>query len=243
MTQAMPLLHVENLSVAYGRVQAVQGVSFTVAAGAIVAIIGANGAGKTSTLLAISGIVPARGGRIRFRGEDVTRQGAHELVARGIVQTPEGRQVLARMSVEENLLMGAYQRRDAGAVRADLAAQWERFPVLRERRGLPAGSLSGGEQQMLAIARALMARPTLLLLDEPSMGLAPLVVNEIFATLAAIHRDGVTVLLVEQNARKALALAHYVYVMETGRIVLEGSAGELATNEAVTAAYLGRAKR
>ena len=235
-----PLLEVRDLVVSYGRIQAVRGISFTVREGAIVSLIGANGAGKTTTLLAVSGIVPARGGRIFFRGEDVTRKAPHALVARGIVQVPEGRQVLAHMSVEENLMMGAYQRRDAAAVRADLAAQLDRFPALRERRTLPAGSLSGGEQQMLAIARALMARPQLLLLDEPSMGLAPMLVSEIFRILAEIHAEGKTILLVEQNARKALAISDYAYVMETGRIALEGTGAELAGNDAVTAAYLGR---
>ena len=235
-----PVLDVRDLVVSYGRVQAVRGISFVVREGAVVSLIGANGAGKTTTLLAISGIVPARGGRIFFRGEDVTRKAPHALVARGIVQVPEGRQVLAHMSVEENLMMGAYQRRDTAAVRADLAAQLDRFPALRERRTLPAGSLSGGEQQMLAIARALMARPQLLLLDEPSMGLAPMLVSEIFRILAEIHAEGKTILLVEQNARKALGISDYACVMETGRIVLEGTGAELAGTEAVTAAYLGR---
>jgi branched-chain amino acid transport system ATP-binding protein len=236
---APPLLEVENLSVAYGRVQAVRDVSLVVPDGTIVALIGANGAGKTTTLSAISGVTPARGGSIRFRGESIARRAPHEIVARGIVQVPEGRQVLARMSVEENLHMGAYQRRD-GDVRSDLDALFDRFPVLRERRALMAGSLSGGEQQMLAIARALMARPRLLLLDEPSMGLAPLLVDQIFSILAEIHASGTTILLVEQNARKALALCDYAYVMETGRVTLHGTAEELAGNEAVTAAYLGR---
>ncbi len=238
--RAPPLLEVDDLVVSYGRVQAVRGISLTVPEGAIVSLVGANGAGKTTTLLAISAVVRARAGRIRLSGEDITHRAPHEVVARGVVQAPEGRQVLAHMSVEENLEMGAYQRRDTAAVRADLAAQYERFPVLRERRSLPAGSLSGGEQQMLAIARALMARPRLLLLDEPSMGLAPMLVNEIFRILAEIHAEGKTILLVEQNARKALAMSDYAYVMETGRITLEGAGAELADNEAVTAAYLGR---
>ena len=233
------LLEVEDLHVAYGRVQAVRGISFAVPEGAIVSLIGANGAGKTTTLAAISGIVPARAGRIRYRGEEIGRLPPHAIVRRGIVQAPEGRQVIARMSVEENLAMGAYQRRDR-EVGKDIAAMYARFPVLGERRRLPAGSLSGGEQQMLAIARALMARPRLLLLDEPSMGLAPLLVNEIFRILAEIHAEGKTILLVEQNARKALAISDYAYVLETGRVTLAGPGAELAKDERVVAAYLGR---
>src|SRR5579884_639239 len=237
-TSDAPLLQVRDLAVSYGRVQAVRGISFDVPEGAIVALIGANGAGKTTTLLALSGILPVRAGQVVFAGRDLTNAPAHEVVRQGIVQAPEGRQVLAHMSVEENLAMGAFQRRDAG-VRADVDAMYARFPVLHERRNLPAGSLSGGEQQMLAIARALMARPRLLLLDEPSMGLAPLLVNEIFRILAEIHDEGKTILLVEQNARKALAISDYAYVMETGRIILEGRGEDLAGDEAVTAAYLG----
>jgi branched-chain amino acid transport system ATP-binding protein len=212
-----PLLAVEGLHVAYGRVAAVRGISFSVPEGAIVSLIGANGAGKTTTLAAISGVVPVRSGRIRFRGEEITRLPPHAIVRRGIVQVPEGRQVLAYLSVEENLAMGAYHRR------------------------LPAGSLSGGEQQMLAIARALMARPKMLLLDEPSMGLAPLLVNEIFRILAEIHAEGRTILLVEQNARKALAISDYAYVLETGRVTIAGPGADLANDERVVAAYLGRA--
>ena len=238
MTVTTPLLEVTDLAVSYGRVEAVRGVTFTVAAGAAVTLIGANGAGKTSTLLAISGVLPKRGGRVHFRGEDVTGLPPHQLVQRGIVQAPEGRQVLAQMSVEENLLMGAYLRRGR-AVQRDVQAMYERFPVLGERRRLAAGSLSGGEQQMLALARALMARPQLLLLDEPSMGLAPLLVDQIFQILADIHTGGASLLLVEQNARKALALASHAYVMELGRITLSGPAATLAQDASVTAAYLG----
>ncbi len=235
------LLEVEDLHVSYGRVQAVRGISFSVPEGAIVSLIGANGAGKTTTLSAISGIVPARAGHIRFHGEEITRLAPHQIVRRGIVQVPEGRQVIAYLTVEENLRMGAYQRRDGAGIRADLEAMLARFPALRERRGVPAGSLSGGEQQMLAIARALMARPQLLLLDEPSMGLAPLLVNEIFRILAEVHAEGKTILLVEQNARKALAVSDYAYVLETGRIIMSGPGAELATDDRVVAAYLGRA--
>jgi branched-chain amino acid transport system ATP-binding protein len=240
---AAPLLDVQDLSVSYGRVQAVRGISLSVPTGAIVSLIGANGAGKTSTLLAISGIVPARSGRILFDGEEITRRSPHQIVARGIVQVPEGRQVLASMSVSENLEMGAYQRRDGAVIRQDMDRLLGRFPALRERLSLPAGSLSGGEQQMLAIARALMARPKLLLLDEPSMGLAPLLVSEIFRILQEIHEEGATILLVEQNARKALAISDYAYVLETGRVSLEGPGAELVNDAAVTAAYLGRAPR
>ena len=235
------LREVGDLHVSYGRVQAVRGISFSVPEGAIVSLIGANGAGKTTTLSAISGIVPARAGRIRFRGEEITRLAPHQIVRRGIVQVPEGRQVIAYLTVEENLRMGAYQRRDGAGIRADLEAMLARFPALRERRGVPAGSLSGGEQQMLAIARALMARPQMLLLDEPSMGLAPLLVNEIFRILAEVHAEGKTILLVEQNARKALSVSDYAYVLETGRIIISGTGAELATDERVVAAYLGRA--
>jgi branched-chain amino acid transport system ATP-binding protein len=236
-----PLLEVEDLRVAYGRVEAVRGISFTVPEGAIVSLIGANGAGKTTTLSAISGIVPARSGRIRFRGEEIARLPPHGVVRRGIVQVPEGRQVIAHLSVAENLEMGAYQRHDRAGIRGDLERMYARFPVLRDRRRLAAGSLSGGEQQMLAIARALMARPQLLLLDEPSMGLAPLLVDEIFRILGEIHADGRTILLVEQNARKALAISDHAYVLETGRIIMSGPGSELATDERVVAAYLGRA--
>ena len=235
------LLEVEDLHVSYGRVQAVRGISFSVPEGTIVSLIGANGAGKTTTLSAISGIVPARAGRIRFRGEEITRLAPHQIVRRGIVQVPEGRQVIAYLTVEDNLELGAYQRRDRAAVRADIESMFARFPVLREPRRLPAGSLSGGEQQMLALARALMARPQVLLLDEPSMGLAPLLVNEIFRILAEVHAEGKTILLVEQNARKALSISDYAYVLETGRITISGPGADLASDERVVAAYLGRA--
>jgi branched-chain amino acid transport system ATP-binding protein len=235
------LLEVDELRVAYGRVEAVRGLTFTVPEGAIVSLIGANGAGKTTTLAAISGVVPARSGHIRFRGEEITRLVPHQVVRRGIVQVPEGRQVIAYLSVAENLAMGAYQRHDRAGIRDDIERMYARFPALRERRRLAAGSLSGGEQQMLAIARALMARPQLLLLDEPSMGLAPLLVDEIFRILAEIHAEGRTILLVEQNARKALAISDHAYVLETGRIIMSGPGAELAEDERVVAAYLGRA--
>jgi branched-chain amino acid transport system ATP-binding protein len=231
-------LEVTGLRVDYERVQAVRDVSFSVPEGAIVSLIGANGAGKTSTLSAISGIVSASGA-IRFAGEEITRFAPHQIVRRGIVQVPEGRQVIAYLSVEDNLELGAYQRHDRAGIRADLDAMLARFPALRERRRLPAGSLSGGEQQMLAIARALMARPRMLLLDEPSMGLAPLLVNEIFRILAEVHAEGKTILLVEQNARKALSISDYAYVMEGGRIIMSGTGAALMHDQRVISAYLG----
>jgi branched-chain amino acid transport system ATP-binding protein len=233
------LLEVSDLHVAYGRVEAVRGISFSVPEGSIVSLVGANGAGKTTTLSAISGIVAARGS-IRFRGEEISRLAAHQIVRRGIVQVPEGRQVIAYLTVEENLQLGAYQRRDHAAVRSDIDALYARFPVLGERRRVPAGSLSGGEQQMLAIARALMARPQMLLLDEPSMGLAPLLVNEIFRILGEVHAEGKTILLVEQNARKALSISDQAYVMESGRITMSGTGAELVHDDRIAAAYLGR---
>jgi len=211
----------------------VHGISFSASAGALTALIGANGAGKSSTLAAISGLVRPSG-RIRFSGRDIAGSPAHVIVSLGIVQVPEGREILARMTVEENLLMGL-----RGRDRAGLASAYERFPILAERRAMAAGSLSGGEQQMLAIARALLARPRLLLLDEPSLGLAPLVVARVFETLAELKRQGVTMLLVEQNALRALHLADRAYVMELGRIVMSGSGETLLRDEGVARTYLG----
>ena len=228
-----PLLEVEDLRVRYGAVEAVHGVSFAVQTGEVTALIGANGAGKSSTLAAISGLIPA-GGRIRFDGRDIAGAPPHVIVRAGIVQVPEGREILARMTVEENLLMGL-----RGGDRADLGSAYERFPILRERRALLAGTLSGGEQQMLAIARALLARPRLLLLDEPSLGLAPLVVKRVFDTLADLKRQGVTMLLVEQNALRALRLADRAYVMDLGRLVMRGTGQELLRDPSVARTYLG----
>ena len=228
-----PLLEVEKLRVRYGAVEAVHGISFAANAGEVTALIGANGAGKSSTLAAISGLIPS-GGRIRFDGRDIAGSAPHEIVRAGIVQVPEGREILARMTVEENLLMGL-----RSGDRSDLGSAYERFPILRERRALLAGSLSGGEQQMLAIARALLARPRLLLLDEPSLGLAPLIVERVFATLADLKRQGVTMLLVEQNALRALRLADRAFVMELGRIVMRGTGPELLRDEGVARTYLG----
>jgi branched-chain amino acid transport system ATP-binding protein len=236
------VLEVEELQVSYGQVHAVRGVSLSVRAGQIVTLIGPNGAGKSSTLAAISGLVRPASGRIALQGRMVTGLPAHRAVSEGIVLVPEGRAVLARMSVEENLRMAAESRPRAvppAQRQALIEAQYQRFPVLAERRRLPAGQLSGGEQQMLAIARGLLGRPRILLLDEPSMGLAPLLVRQIFAIIEAIHREGTTLLLVEQNARLALKISDYAYVLERGRIALQGPAGELAADERVRAAYLG----
>jgi branched-chain amino acid transport system ATP-binding protein len=238
-TVSAPLLEAKDLVVAYGNVVAVQGITFEVGAGMVVSLVGSNGAGKSSTLAALAGLLRPRAGRIRFAGEDVTGMAPHALVSRGLVLVPEGRQILGQMTVAENLALGAYQRRDRAAVRRDMEREYERFPILAQRRNLPAGSLSGGEQQALALARGLLARPRLLLLDEPSMGLAPLLVNEVFRTLSAIHADGATLLLVEQNARKALTLSDHAYVLQTGRIAVEGSGAELLQDPAVEAAYLG----
>jgi branched-chain amino acid transport system ATP-binding protein len=228
-----PLLEVDDLRVRYGAVEAVHGISFAVNAGEVTALIGANGAGKSSTLAAISGLVPA-GGRVRFDGHDIAGSAPHAIVRAGVVQVPEGREILAQMTVEENLLMGL-----RGRDRSDLGSAYERFPILRERRALLAGSLSGGEQQMLAIARALLARPRLLLLDEPSLGLAPLIVKRVFDTLADLKRQGVTMLLVEQNALRALRLADRAYVMDLGKLVMRGTGAELLRDEGVARTYLG----
>jgi branched-chain amino acid transport system ATP-binding protein len=233
------MLEVRDLHTYYGGIAALRGISFDVPEGRVVALVGPNGAGKSTTLNTISGLLAPRQGTIRFAGRDVTGWRAERVAALGLVQVPEGRQILAPLTVEENLLVGAYTRRD-GAVRADLQAVCERFPRLAERRGQVAGSLSGGEQQMLAIGRALMARPRLLMLDEPSLGLAPLVVQEVFRALAALKARGATILLVEQNARKALRIADYAYVLEGGTIVQEGPAAALREDPRIVDAYLGR---
>ena len=237
-----PLLKIRDLRVTYGHVEAVRGISLSVPEGRIVTLMGPNGAGKTSTLGAIAGLVPPAGGSVVFDGRELRRLPAHRAVAEGIVLVPEGRAILGRMSIEENLLLAAEARPAAVSAaerRALMDAQYQRFPVLGERRRSPAGGLSGGEQQMLAIARALVMRPRILLLDEPSMGLAPLLVQRIFEIVEAIHREGTTILLVEQNARVALEVSDYAYVLERGRIVLEGPARELASDPRVEAAYLG----
>ena len=237
-----PLLKIRDLRVTYGHVEAVRGISLSVPEGRIVTLMGPNGAGKTSTLGAIAGLVPPAGGSVVLDGRELRRLPAHRAVAEGIVLVPEGRAILGRMSIEENLLLAAEARPAAVSAaerRALMDAQYQRFPVLGERRRSPAGGLSGGEQQMLAIARALVMRPRILLLDEPSMGLAPLLVQRIFEIVEAIHREGTTILLVEQNARVALDVSDYAYVLERGRIVLEGPARELASDPRVEAAYLG----
>ena len=233
------MLEIKNLHVYYGQIHALKGVSFVVRKGEIVTLIGGNGAGKTTTLKTISGLIPSKEGEILYQGESITGVKAHDLVGQGLVQVPEGRHVFPSMSVQENLDLGAYTRKDKKAVKEDLDKVFHLFPRLKERRQQLAGTLSGGEQQMLAMARALMSSPKLLLLDEPSMGLAPLLVREIFNIVTEINSTGVTILLVEQNANMALSIANRGYVIETGRVVLEGEAASLAANEAVKKAYLG----
>lgn len=233
----MPLLEVSALVAGYGAITAVKGIGLSVDEGEIVTLIGSNGAGKSTTLRAISGIIRARSGRIAFNGSAIDRMEPHKIVGLGISHVPEGRGIFHRMSVLDNLLLGAYQRRDN--LDADLRRVYGLFPRLKERLAQPGGTLSGGEQQMLAIGRALMARPRLLLLDEPSMGLSPLLVEAIFATIAEIREQGSTVLLVEQNALMALEVADRAYVLESGAITLEGTGAQLAENDSVRRAYLG----
>jgi branched-chain amino acid transport system ATP-binding protein len=233
------MLEVRNLDVYYGAVHALKGVSLVAREGEIVTLIGANGAGKTTLLRAISGLVPSRSGTIVFEGRDITKVPAHDIVGLGISQSPEGRMVFANLSVEDNLELGAYRRKDRGRLREDYDGMYALFPRLLERRKQSAGTLSGGEQQMLAIARALMARPRLLLLDEPSLGIAPILMREIFRTISAINQRGMTVLLVEQNAHMALGIANRGYVLETGAVRLEDEASKLLLNDEVKQAYLG----
>ncbi|HZE35173.1 MAG TPA: ABC transporter ATP-binding protein [Candidatus Eisenbacteria bacterium] len=234
------MLSVRSLRVDYGHVQALRGVSLEAHEGEITAIIGSNGAGKTSTLMAISGLAPVTEGEILFRGAPITGRPAHEITTLGITQILEGRQLFADQSVEDNLLLGAYTRlRDRARVRQMMEREMDRFPILRRRRGQLAGTLSGGEQQMLAIARGLMSEPTVLLMDEPSMGLAPLMVQEIARTIRSLREEGATIVLVEQMASVALQLADRAYVLETGRVTLSGSGRELADNPDVKRAYLG----
>ncbi len=234
-----PLLEVDDLHVAYGHVHAVRGVTLAVPEGRIITLIGPNGAGKTSILSALAGLVRPRSGKVRLGGVDVTGLPAHRAVAAGLSLVPEGRAILGRMTVEENLVLAGERRQEPKALAAAIDEQCKRFPVLGERRRAPAGTLSGGEQQMLAFARALLARPRVLLLDEPSMGLSPILVEQIFEMVEAIHREGATILLVEQNARLALAISDYAYVLEHGRLALEGPSRELAQDARVRAAYLG----
>jgi len=233
------ILEINDIHVYYGAIHAIKGVSLTVGQGEIVTLIGANGAGKSTTLRAINGLNRPRQGSIRFQGGDITDASPHAIVKGGIAQSPEGRRLFPRMSVTENLEMGAFQRTDKENFSADMDRVFELFPRLHERRTQKAGTMSGGEQQMCAIGRALMARPKLLLLDEPSMGLAPIFVDRIFETIIEVNKAGTPVLLVEQNALMALDVAKRAYVMETGRIALEGPANELKTNERVRATYLG----
>ncbi|WP_370293949.1 ABC transporter ATP-binding protein [Deinococcus sp. KSM4-11] len=232
------MLDIEHLSVNYGAIQAVRDLSLTVEEGEVVTLIGANGAGKTTTLRAVSRLLRPVSGTIRFAGRDITRVPADEAVKLGIAQSPEGRQVLARQSVQDNLELGAYTR-PAADMRADIKQMYERFPRLGERASQLAGTLSGGEQQMLAIARALMSRPKLLLLDEPSLGLAPIIVREIFSIIRDLNAQGVTILLVEQNARLAMNASHRTYVLEAGQITFTGNSAELVNDERVLHAYLG----
>jgi branched-chain amino acid transport system ATP-binding protein len=234
-----PVLEIDDVHVYYGAIHALKGVSLKVGEGEIVSLIGANGAGKSTTLRAINGLNRPRQGTIRFQGRDISGSAPHSIVKSGIAQSPEGRRLFPRMSVTENLEMGAFQRTDRQNFRADMNRVFELFPRLQERRTQKAGTLSGGEQQMCAIGRALMARPKLLLLDEPSMGLAPIFVERIFEIVVEINRQGTPVLLVEQNALMALDVAQRGYVMETGRIALQGPASELKTNEQVRRTYLG----
>lgn len=233
------MLNIENLHVYYGGIHALKGISLEVAEGRIVTLIGANGAGKSTTLRTISGIVRPREGRITFEGRDMMGLPAYEIVGMGIAMVPEGRRVFTNLTVMENLLLGAHTRRDSGDVQRDLEWISELFPILKERASQSAGTLSGGEQQMLAVGRALMSRPRLLLMDEPSLGLAPYLVKEVFRTIRQLHDEGTTILLVEQNARAALRIADYGYILETGEIVLQGTGEELVHNDDVRKAYLG----
>ena len=235
----MSQLEVQGLDVYYGAVHALKGVTLHADAGEIVTLIGANGAGKTTLLRTISGIVPARSGAVSFEGRVITKLPPHEIVGLGVSQSPEGRMVFANLSVEDNLELGAYRRRDREGIKKDREQVYQLFPRLLERRRQLSGTLSGGEQQMLAMGRALMSRPKVLLLDEPSLGIAPLLVRDIFKTIVEINRAGTTVLLVEQNAHMALGIAQRGYVLETGRVVLEDTAAKLAANDEVRAAYLG----
>lgn len=230
-----PILSVEDLVVTYGRVEAVRRVSFQARPGSLVTLVGANGAGKSSIINAVSGIVRPRSGRITFEGRDITRVSAHRLVGEGLVQVPEGRQILGTLTIHENLQLGGWHTQDSAAIQE----VYERFPVLAERRDLPAGALSGGEQQMLAIGRALVARPRLMLLDEPSMGLAPKIVDEVFGVIEQIRSSGTTVVLVEQNARRALRAADHGYVLASGEIAHQGPASDLLGDDRVVQAYLG----
>ncbi len=239
MTPGTPLLELKGLQVAYGGIQAVRGIDLEVGEGELVCLIGANGAGKTTTLKGITGLQPVKGGSIHYAGENITGRPAFQLVRKGLSMVPEGRGVFGALTIEENLAMGAYTRSDHAAIREDIERVYTLFPRLKERRRQTAGTLSGGEQQMLAMGRAMLSRPKLLLLDEPSMGLAPLMVQKVFETVIAIAKEGVTILLIEQNAKLALEVSDRGYVMESGEITLSGKAEQLLSDPKVRAAYLG----
>ena len=235
----MAMLKVTDLQVYYGVIQAIKGISFEVNEGEVIALIGANGAGKTTILHTIPGLVEAKGGTVEFEGTNITKMPGHKIVTLGMAHVPEGRRVFAELTVLENLKLGAYTRKDKNEIEASLQMVYKRFPRLEERKNQLAGTLSGGEQQMLAMGRALMSHPKIILMDEPSMGLSPIFVNEIFDIIKEVSASGTTVLLVEQNAKKALSIADRAYVLETGKIVLEGDAKELMNDESVKKAYLG----
>lgn len=235
----MALLEIKDLEVSYGIIKAIKGISFDVNEGEVIALIGANGAGKTTILHTITGLITADRGTVQFEGKEITKVPAHKIVGMGMAHVPEGRRVFANLTVLQNLKMGAYTRKDKNEIEQTLETVYTRFPRLKERQNQMAGTLSGGEQQMLAMGRALMSHPKIILMDEPSMGLSPIFVNEIFDIIQSVSASGTTVLLVEQNARKALSIADRAYVLETGNIVLEGKADELLHNDAIKKAYLG----
>lgn len=235
----MAMLEVKDLEVYYGMIQAIKGISFEVNEGEVIALIGANGAGKTTTLHTVTGLLKPKKGSVIFEGQDITKIPAHKIVSLGMAHVPEGRRVFAQFSVLQNLKMGAYTRSDKNEIEESLEIVYKRFPRLEERKNQLAGTLSGGEQQMLAMGRALMSKPKIILMDEPSMGLSPILVNEIFDIIQSVSASGTTVLLVEQNAKKALSIADRAYVLETGKIVLDGDAKELMNNDSIKKAYLG----
>ncbi len=235
----MAMLEVKDLNVYYSMIQALKGISFEVNEGEVIALIGANGAGKTTTLHALTGLVPAKSGSILFEGHDIRKTPGHKIVSMGMAHVPEGRRVFAQLTVYENLKMGAYTRKDKEEIRQTLEMVYKRFPRLEERKNQLAGTLSGGEQQMLAMGRALMSHPKIILMDEPSMGLSPIFVNEIFDIIQEVSKSGTTVLLVEQNAKKALSIADRAYVLETGKIALSGNAQDLLNDDSIKKAYLG----
>lgn len=235
----MAMLEIRDIQVYYGMIQAIKGISLDVNEGEVIALIGANGAGKTTTLHTITGLLKPKAGSIMFEGTDITKVPAHKIVSMGMAHVPEGRRVFSQLSVLQNLKLGAYTRSDKNEIEESLANVYKRFPRLEERKNQMAGTLSGGEQQMLAMGRALMSKPKIILMDEPSMGLSPIFVNEIFSIIKDVSADGVTVLLVEQNAKKALSIADRAYVLETGTITLEGDAKELLNNDSIKKAYLG----